>query len=540
MRAIRFAIAVAVVYCVSALSGCWIDWGGSVPVDNPGSITVFNQTDFTDPNLSSFCYTTTCKQVQDTYLFSPLSQFGWTGQYDVDGYINGGWTTYETTSSAFIGNSTNVQYISTHGSVYGTSDGFNVATVNFRTGSLQPGWTLSQLDSNFTGTNGVTSDNIPLQWNGPNWLLLDACSAVQPNVGWELDFGGSLHGILGFNQAIFGLTTGGFSTLVDKMEHYETAWNAWVAAANASSIPYYSGLIPPQNISDVMESSSSSHFGHNGDASPTYYSCCTSTSNTMPLHPNVVAKGSSPINSQVNLIPEQMDETSWYNTYGGNSGNSTITDPSSNEHLLHSGVMTVAHFLASGGLFYSSSLTMNNAGFTQDQALSYALSWIQNNGGLPSDAVLTLAGTATAVPYKSNSGDAIDYEFMWQHGSSFVLSDDNILISIDDNGHLTRTCHYDKEQHRDICVWQAPWIPVYNVNAYRRLWRGVGTTAGSISRISYTAPANTTFDGYAYCAPPIDNAATVAIPCDVWANSQGNFTYVDPTSGAVITSGVGY
>ena len=143
-----------------------------------------------------------------------------------------------------------------------------------------------------------------------------------------------------------------------------------------------------------------------------------------------------------------MNESYWYNYYGGSNVPSVTSQPSANEKLYRNPYVLVDHYYASGGLFVAGVGTRTARGFSISQALSYAQSWIQSNGGMPSDAALTFAGEENITPSTAQATSDQPYPnigqyiFTWRHAESGLLGPDRIDIAIDDNGHLTTYTKY--------------------------------------------------------------------------------------------------
>lgn len=412
-------------------------------------------------------------------------------------------------------------------------------------GGTDPQICLYNCDGSTWGGNySWGSRTLPAQWNGPNWLILDACAVVQQTTAWDSIFGGSLHGILGWN----GDTNGGLSepgdagyrTFIKEIEGYDSAVDAWEQATRVSENPsMIAMLIPARNAADAIEAAGGPHFGYNNSTNPEYYFMLSDGTIVVT---NPMALSTAPT-ATYSLNGEQMNESYWYNYYGGGSVTSTVTHPSPNENLYRSPYATVTHYLASGGLIVNSGRTGTAKGFGANDALQYALNWIQNNGGLPSDAVLTYAGDETMQP------DAVQptsdqpypnrtsYVFTWRHASSGILSNDKITIAVDDAGSLTKyyqdyyvwnsLCQCEMEKVRPY--YAPPWVPSYHISTYARVWRALGAPTQAIT-------PQITGSSYAYCASDMSSPTSQAVPCAVSGSSSAK-TYRSLVTGAVISSG---
>lgn len=238
-----------------------------------------------------------------------------------------------------------------------------------------------------------------------------------------------------------------------------------------------------------------------------------------------------------------MNESYWYSYYGGGSVPSTTTHPTSNEDLYRNPYVTVDHYLASGGILVSAARTGTAKGFAASDAYQYATNWIQNNGGLPSDAALTYAGEEVMQPDSTQATsdqpypNRVSYIFTWRHASSGILANDKITVAVDDAGHLTK-------YYKDYYVWNPvckcelekvlpyyapPWVPVYHITTYARVWR---TLAAPVQTITPQITASS----YAYCASDMTAPTSQAIPCGIDASSSGP-TYRSLMTGAVVSSG---
>jgi hypothetical protein len=504
----------------------------SPPVDAPGTYSLYSVVDFTNgdefPSLCvGFSNTSTYAQCFYDYqnnLGADLSSAGWSGSTTTDGYINGAWTTTPIQESTIQNTRSNLLFIGSHGSV-------------------DPGQAVVCLrncdDGNTVGsTYSFEPSEVP-SWNGPNWLLLDGCSDVQQGVGWENTFGGSLHGILGWNNAVWGLDTSDAAqaTFVRLIKGYDTALDAWdqATAATDSSI-YASALIPAANAADDIEAAGGPHFGPNGSTNPQYYTRVNdgklSVTSTATL-PSVPA-------SVYSLTPEAMNESYWESEYGGSSVPSTLTHPTANEDLYRNPYVYVDHYLASGGLIAATASTGTAQGFSEVDAYNYALSWINQNGGLPADAVLTFAGpetispTSTAPTSDRPYPNTRQYIFVWRHGSSGLLSNDKIEIHIDDAGAYTKyqkyitilSPHCMCDIQELITYYAAPWVPVYHMHIYVREWRSIGGVLRSF-QVENTGGATS----YALCGSDISATTSEATPCGVTTTASGSRILIDLSSG---------
>jgi len=329
-----------------------------------------------------------------------------------------------------------------------------------------------------------------------------------------------------------------FTKLIAGFDLATDAWEKATATSNYSM--YMSMLIPAANAQDVIEAAGGPHFGNNGDTNPQYY--------TLNDDGTVVIQSVAMLNamptSVYSLIPEQMDESYWYNLYGAGSVPSTLADPSSNEHVYRSENVLVDHYLASGGLVVDAAATGTARGFSGAEAYQYALDWIANNGGLPADAALTYAGDETVTP--NATAPTSDqpypatrlYKFVWRHVSSAILTNDKIEIDVDDAGALTtKTVTIEVlSPHCNCLVTETetehvpPWIPVYHLNTYVRIWRSLGTP---LAPYSGTQPASEST--FAYCGSDMTAVTSQAQPCAVTATS-GGLEYADPMSGTVLSA----
>ena len=514
-------------------SFCFGGSGPPPPQDTPGSYSYYSQEAFTNPNLSSFClssYDMNCVFIVNANFGQPLSGAGWSiNNGNTDGFINGAWTVTETTASQVIADTANVVYIDSHGGVFG-----GLATICLRDCN----------GSQVGGTVGVGTGDIPSRWSGPTWLIVDACDVVQPGVGWESVFGGHLHGILGYNAQVDGLNLSGYAALTKYIIGYDTAMDAWEqAVAAGSDFSHIAMLVPNANTYDRIEARGGPHFGYDGDTNPVYYYCCNTQGGVTP---GSVARLGSPTSTVYSLTPEQMNESYWYNLYGGANVPHSYTTPSSNEHLYRNPYVLVNHYLASGGLLVASSATGTARGLSESAAYQFALSWIQSNGGLPSDAVLTFTGDETVAPTQlpvvvgGAYPNVRQYAFIWRHGSSGILSGDKIQVNVDDEGTWRIACDKSPDPpFRRTCHRTNEWLAKGHITTYVRVWRSIGSTTSSIIRHAYTLPQQivpSQASGNALCASDMTLASSVATPCDVYVDSVTKRAgFVDPSTGALLS-----
>lgn len=501
----------------------------SPPPDRPGTLSYYAEISFTNNPPQTFCFPNDQQCIYDVRdnFAAPLQSSSWvvnTGMTDAD--YNGTWTTPDATAAMINGEHPNLLYVFSHGGVIGGTD---------------PQICLRNCDGSTWGNDySFGTQTLPQAWNGPNWLVLDACDAVVQTTAWDPVFGGSLHGILGWNNnTLGGLGDAGYATFDKDVAGYDTAINAWEQATSVANSPQYmSMLIPNANSSDRIEAAGGPHFGYNGDTSPEYY-FMQSDGTVGVVSPFTL---SSAPQSVYSLVPESMNESYWYNYYGGSSVPSTITHPSGNENLYRSQYVTVDHYLASGGVVVSTERTGTARGFAATDAYQYAANWIQNNGGLPNDASLEFAGeevqSPNSTPPTSDQPypNRTRYLFTWRHASSAILSNDKITIAVDDAGSLTT---YSKQVQiwnvhcrcyvsKTIYYQAPPWVPVYHLATYVRVWRTLGSPTQSIT-------PKVTASSYAYCASDMYDASSVANPCGV-NSSSGRMTFIDLVTGRQISA----
>lgn len=522
------------VAALAILGGCdQLCWGTqcatAAPVDAPGSFTTYSVVSFA--NEPAFCNLSTSLDCifQITNDFSvPMAQNGWTNNGNItDGYINGQWTP-ATTAANITSAHSNLLYLSTHG---GIVNGYAQLCLRYCNSSTDG------------GTYSVQPNDFGPAWSGANWLVIDACTSVLANVGWESVFGGSLHGVLGFNEDNHGLEHYGDTTFARYIASYDNAIDAWEQAVAASgNKPAIAMLVPSANRLDSIEAPGGPHFGYNNQTNPTYYYCCDGQGNVTTQ--SVAKLGYAPA-QQSALIPEAMDENYWYNYYGGSSVPSTRINPTANDHLYRNAYVTVEHFQASGGLMVSAQATGTAKGFSMADALAYAQSWVGQNGGMPADAALTFAGAEGMRPTSLQATsdqpypNVRQYIFIWRHASSALLGADRIYVGVDDAGHLTKyyrdvttwNSRCECEIDREIPYYAAPWVPVYHIHTYVRAWRSLGGSTGTRFPMSQTTllPGTTTA-GYAYCASDISDPNSVAQPCQI-GSSSSTASYYDLSTG---------
>ncbi len=496
--------------------------GAPPPVDSPGTFSYYAQEAFTYQN--AFCldsHDSFCTFAVNADFAQPLGGYGWTLHNGItDGYINGVWTSAETTANQVIGDTSNLIYMSSHGGVSGSSALICLRNCN---------------GNAVGGTIAVGTADIPNAWRGPAWFVLDACSVVQPNVGWEQIFGGNLHGMLGFNVEFSGLDESARKTFASLIGTYTRAIDAWEkTVAVDNDTPFLAMLIPSANTGDVIEARGGPHFGYDGDANPVYYHCCDSQGQITTSSIARITTGSTTVYS---LTPESMDENYWFNYYGGANVSYTLQHPSTNENIYRSADIIVDHYLASGGVIIGSASTGTSKGISMQDAYSFATSWLTNNGGLPSDAALTFDGAETLSPYPAPGQytpytNVRQYVFTWRHANSGVSSGDKIQVNVDDDGSFEIQCTENDPPAKNHCWHTDVWQPSPHITTYVRVWRSLGQNVGQISRISYTPPSGMQASGTNLCASDIMSTTSTATPCDTFTGSTGPANaYVDPTSG---------
>jgi hypothetical protein len=515
----RIAASLAILF---GLFGC--QGFGTGASQAPGSFSFYNEVMF--QNAQDLCGSAdqTCLNQVATYFGSGLTTAGWHANHQVtDTGVS------PTQASTIIGDGSNVVYMSSHGGGQnGTTNLCLYACNGFAYG----------------GDVAVSTAGIPDAWGGPNWLILDACQAVNQNMGWESKFGGNLHGILGFNQSVdtigdgtSALGSSGLETLVNDMNAYQPAIKSWEdAVAAADDTPAIGMLVPQTNAADVMEASSGGNFGRNGDTSPQFYQGQPDGSISV-IQPAGVAVN----DTTYSLTPQAVNESQWISAYGSPSG--TWTYPNANEHKFTTSTAMVRHYLASGGIVAETPASGTAGGVSQTQALQYAQTWIANNGGLPSDAVLSYAGHVTnpnlsvivtqrsisAIPTTSYPAydNTREWVFIWRHASNGILLGDKIEAIVDDAGTWTADqtpCHAGAPQ---ICL-RPPWNPSPRVRFYSRVWRSLAapsrvTTMSLPRALSSDSSASATMTGY--CAPDMASTSTTATPCQQYTSSTNQLRY---------------
>ncbi len=524
VRVLLFSAVVLVAGCDydGIICDLYGECGASTPQsDQPGSFTLLAMIDFADGNIDDLCQThdPTYSCFYDlSYNFgAQMSANGWDGtRLETDGVVDGAWTP-AITESDFISTHSNLLYFSSHGSPDG-----ELCLRNCNNG---------------TGGNSSIEPGDMIAWSGANWLVIDACGAVNLDSPWAGTFGGSLHGILGFNQDIHGLSNGAQATFVQQIKGFSTAVNAWdLATAFDSVSPFATAMIPAPNKFDVIEAAGGPHFGPNGSTNPQFYDAISGHLQVATIAKMAVAPGQT-----YSLVPESMNEGYWNTYYGGSSIASTISHPTPNENVYRSPYVYVDHYLASGGLMVATAETGTAKGFGEDDAYQYALSWLADNGGLPSDAVLTYSGIQTVSPTSvSATADAPfpavrQYIFVWRHAYSGVVGGDKIQVNVDDAGAPTTYITDTGNAYNAKCrctephyVYRmgAPWIPVYHMHVYVREWRTIGAPTGPFK---VTAVGNAT--AFGLCASSMSSPQSIATPCGLVSTGDGTGA-IDLVSGA--------
>ncbi len=300
-----------------------------------------------------------------------------------------------------------------------------------------------------------------------------------------------------------------------------------------------SALVPSSNANDRIEAPGGPSFGPNNSTNPGYYTIVNGSWAT-PVPTQAQSLLAVAPQSVYALTPEQMDESYWNTYYGGSSVPSVVSHPSSNEDLYRNEQVMVDHYLASGGLIVTSERTGTAQGFSEANAYNYAQTWIASNGGLPSDAVLTFAGAEknSLMSQTSNvSGETYpnitQYVFIWRHGSSAVVGSDKIQINVDDAGALTtktiKVLNIHGNCYISETVSEPPWIPVFHIHTYVRVWRTLG--AATVTYRSTESGVNA--GAYGYCSSDMTLPTSQAQPCGVIPTSTGH-EYTDTASTSVL------
>ena len=522
-KAAGFVALVLVAGCNPTSAICQLlECGNSAaPVDSPGTFSYYAIVNYGDG--STFCpdQSTDCIYGVSNNLGTPMQNSKWTLSNGVtEAIVNGSWTA-DPTATSIINETANLLYVNSHGNVLNG----NQAEVCLRNCN----------NSQFGNDYAWGPSDIPNPWNGPTWLVLDACDVVIPGVGWEGVFGGNLHGILGWNGGTYALSDGGLQAFARAIGQYSTALDAWdTAVAQTGDASLASALVPQPNETDDIEARGGPHYGIDRDTNPIYLSYANGS-----LQAQIAMLSSAPASTYA-LTGESMNETYWYNFYGGGSVASEIIHPTGNEDLYRNPYAYVDHYLASGGLVAVTPATGTAKGFYQDDALQYAEQWIASNGGqLPSHAVLTFGGAQTISPTTTApTSDAPapgnrQYMFVWRHGSSGLLGSDKIQINIDDAGTWTRVPETVGGTYNSNCqciipkvifVNGPPWIPAFHVHLYTRLWRTIGAPLQPVA-------ASGTYSAYALCGSDIGSTQSTASPCGA-VQSGGRTILVDLSSGA--------
>lgn len=526
-----FAAALALAACDQTI--CFngtICIGGSTatpPPDAPGSYSYYYIMNFpNNSSLNDFCDGESwCTSQVHENLGSVLAQHGWQAHNSfTDGYVNGSWTA-ATQASQMTNDTANLMYVFTHGGP-GASSGQSIICLRYCDGT------------NYGGSTAWSTQLLPDAWHGPTWLLLDACEVTQPGMGWESKFGGSLHGILGHDNDGPGLTASALNWFANETVGYAPAVDTWEKAVASSTSSYeWSYLVPQRNLSDAIEAPGGPHYGYDGDTNPTYMHCCSASQSI-----RTGSQAFSSSTSTYSLVPEQMDETYWYNTYGGSSVSSQLTYPNGNEHDYRNPYVFVRHYLASGGLIVGQRSTGSAAGFSDTDAYNYAVSWINSNGGFPSDAVLTFAGAGILYPQVSVTNstkpypNVRHYTFVWRHATNGIQAGDKMQIDIDDDGRYERDCTDYDPPLKNHCYTTSTWDPQFHVSVYVRVWRQLGS-AISVQSTSTTVQTSGTYVGSALCASDMSDPSSTASPCQAYQNPTTRMTTFYSSSTATPVGG---
>lgn len=522
---------------LSIFAGCNLFASSGGPPDMPGVVSSYSVMNFTNGALSDFCSLPNepaCFYTVDNSFTSVLTNANWAAAQDLtEGIINNQWTSPKIQANTILGDTPNLMYIGSHGGII--SNQAIICLVDCIPGTTQVG-----------GSTAIGIPDIPKKWAGPNWLLVDACNVVQPNVGWEGVFGGSLHGILGFGGNYSGLSGSSLDAFATALTSFSTAFNAWSAAFPKNDQPNSATmLIPNANLADVIEATGGPHFGYNNSTSPIYYVWSQNQ-----FVPQTVNRLVTQPPSGYQLVGESMDENAWINQYGGNNVPHQILTRS-NSHVWISAGAIVHHYLASGGLSAVTPATGTAQGIGIDDALAYAQSFVANNGGLPTDAALTYGGILTDQPnqYQALQGapypNNLSYMFIWRHSTSGVLGNDKIVVTVDDSGGLTRYTRSYRYWDPHCQCWHEgytyyydePWVPQLHMSNYSRVWRVPDLRhplAFSRRRGQRRPQPNGSLTGYAYCASDMAYPANIAYPCQVFSSPTDN-TMVDVLTGGVDT-----
>jgi hypothetical protein len=532
------------------LGGCQF-FGSSASINYPGSFSYYSVVTFDSENSLCDSFSNSPEYAQCFYgvrndLGSPLN-LTWTLDTGMtDGIINGVQTA-AITASQFANDTSNLVYISSHGYV---NSGQSYICLRSCTGGADYGGT--------TAISTADTANIPNAWNGPNWLIVDACAVVDKNQGWESKFGGNLHGVLGFSVAADG-TTSGLGTLAKNINSYSmTALQSWAGAiVNSRSNQQIGMVIPNANAGDYIEGSNGPNFGTSGNTFGSYYDY-----EGIPGGMAVTQPSGMNTASVYSLAPEAVDESQWYSLYGNPAG--AKSTPNSNEHDFVSATAIVSHYLASGGVFAEAPASGTAGAISQQAAYQFALSFIANNGGLPADAILSYAGQTTnpnsnVVIQQPTSVTAADFPeftnvrdwvFIWRHKKSGILLGDKIQVNVDDAGYWTAVPELCAVKGQIVIVNPGqppaplgtchvpPWNSSPQVEFYDRVWRTLGAATASVATSTPNSPTSKAKQSIAgLCASAIDDPVSQARPCQEFLDTPDSVRYyVDLGTGASVGS----
>jgi len=218
------AVAAGALYgCDQFCFGSFCLGGSALPgPDQPGSYSYYAQMTFASHAPMCVPLTTNCYFMVNANIGQTLNGFGWTGNSQItDGKPDGiNWGSAITTEAQVVNDQSNLVYLYTHGWVDGTGHAYMC---------------LRDCNGlNYGNSNSVSTADMPGAWRGPTWLVVDSCSSVTLQAGWENRFGGNLHGVLGFHGPGPGLGPAAMQQFVNLIAGYDTAIDAWEKATAAS------------------------------------------------------------------------------------------------------------------------------------------------------------------------------------------------------------------------------------------------------------------------------------------------------------------
>jgi len=398
----------------------------------------------------------------------------------------------------------------------------------------------------------------------------------QLTTNWLPAFGGSLHGIYGFEirpgacrvgdpgfiRPIWtcDITTSPGQSFVQKFlvrtltsNPLEPIHSAWENTAKDIGLGDKWGIWEDgATLGDVFSNDSAGvNFAPGGEI---WYYYTVDPSGTFVGTPRSVGNDTFTL-QPANLSPEPLNDSTMLNNAQPYFGNPDTYVNDGSTSTATKGATTIMHDLRTGALTFHGASQVNPMPFSQSDAYSSAVQAVSNSNGMPSDAVLTETDVVSKLDATSGGSAIIGYTFTWRH-SGQPFGNDAIRVTVGDYHTTSRSCtggydyYYDQlgRSHMICMGWTTTVTDNKNISYMFRLWRQRGNfrSVQSLGQTSLTAataaaslPGGAVVYDYAagfWTGPFDDPTNNVAVPAWVFTLSDGTQTYVDAYSGVVLGS----